>query len=73
LYAVGDLSAHAAQAFGADARHFADQAALIAALRTDAQSGVVMLVKGSRGSAMDRVVRALFGEANGSGGTRHAA
>ncbi|HTI95422.1 MAG TPA: UDP-N-acetylmuramoyl-tripeptide--D-alanyl-D-alanine ligase [Rudaea sp.] len=73
LYAVGEMSAHAAAAFGSGARHFASQQDLIAALAADAHAGVTMLVKGSRGSAMDRVVRALLGEANGNGGARHAA
>jgi UDP-N-acetylmuramoyl-tripeptide--D-alanyl-D-alanine ligase len=45
LYAVGDLSKHAARAFGANARHFADQSALIAALAADAHAGVSVLVK----------------------------
>jgi UDP-N-acetylmuramoyl-tripeptide--D-alanyl-D-alanine ligase len=44
---------------------------LIAALRADLRSGVVALVKGSRSSAMDRVVAALV--ENGNGGERHAA
>ena len=73
LYAVGELSAAAAQAFGASARHFPNQLELIAALRADVHSGVRVLVKGSRGSAMERVVHALRDGANGNGGTRHAA
>jgi len=78
LYTVGELSAHAAKTFGAQARHFADQPALIAALAADARSAGTVLVKGSRGSAMDRVVAALLdraraGGANGHGGARHAA
>ena len=76
LYAVGDLAAAAAHAFGSNARHFVDQAALIAALTTDVNPGVRVLVKGSRGSAMDRVVRDLLGSAGKSakdGGARHAA
>ncbi|HST28167.1 MAG TPA: UDP-N-acetylmuramoyl-tripeptide--D-alanyl-D-alanine ligase [Rudaea sp.] len=73
LYAVGEMSAHAAAAFGSGARHFSSQQELIAALAADAHAGVTVLVKGSRGSAMDRVVRALLGEANGNGGARHAA
>ncbi len=61
LYAFGPLSAHAAKAFGADARAFDDHAALTAALRADGLGeGVRVLVKGSRGSAMDRVVKALL-------------
>jgi UDP-N-acetylmuramoyl-tripeptide--D-alanyl-D-alanine ligase len=78
LYTVGPLAQAAAEAFGADARHHADQAALIAALAADVHRGVRVLVKGSRGSAMDRIVRALLdgahGKGNGNGGgTRDAA
>ena len=79
LYAVGPLAGAAADAFGAGAAKFADQPALIAALGTDVHSGVRMLVKGSRGSAMDRVVRALLepapvARAGGTtGGARDAA
>ncbi|MCE5231914.1 MAG: UDP-N-acetylmuramoyl-tripeptide--D-alanyl-D-alanine ligase [Mizugakiibacter sp.] len=71
LYAVGRLSRAAAEAFGAGAEHFADQTALIAALRVALKPGVVCLVKGSRSSAMDRVVAALLG--HDGGGERHAA
>ena len=60
LYAMGALSRASARAFGPDARHFADHAALIAALRGDLRGGVRVLVKGSRASAMDRVVAALL-------------
>ena len=74
LYAVGELSAAAAQAFGKSARHFANQLELIAALRADVHAGVRVLVKGSRGSAMERVVHALRdGAHGGNGGARHAA
>ncbi|GAP67165.1 UDP-N-acetylmuramoyl-tripeptide--D-alanyl-D-alanine ligase [Mizugakiibacter sediminis] len=71
LYTVGRLSRTAAAAFGAGAEHFADQSALIAALRAALKPGVVCLVKGSRSSAMDRVVAALLG--HDGGGERHAA
>jgi UDP-N-acetylmuramoyl-tripeptide--D-alanyl-D-alanine ligase len=73
LYAVGELSAHAATAFGSASRHFANQQELIAALAADAHAGVTVLVKGSRGSAMDHVVKALLGDGNRNGGTRHVA
>lgn len=67
LYALGELSAEAAAAFGDGARVFASHDALAAALAAELHAGVRVLVKGSRGSAMDRVVRAL------TTGERHAA
>lgn len=60
LYATGALSLAAVQAFGEGARHFADQKELVTALRDDLRAGVCCLVKGSRSSAMDRVVAALL-------------
>ncbi|MGN6789985.1 MAG: UDP-N-acetylmuramoyl-tripeptide--D-alanyl-D-alanine ligase [Rhodanobacteraceae bacterium] len=71
LYAVGALAASAAEAFGADARTFPDQAALIDALRHDLHAGVSVLVKGSHASQMDKVVAALLGDRKGD--DRHAA
>ena len=64
LYALGGLSAHAARAFGDGARTFESHAALADALREDigaTEGGAPrILVKGSRGSAMDRIVAALL-------------
>jgi UDP-N-acetylmuramoyl-tripeptide--D-alanyl-D-alanine ligase len=64
LYTVGRLSSEASKAFGAGAKHFDSQAALIAELRRDlrgvpADGGLRVLVKGSRSSAMDKIVTAL--------------
>src|SRR3970282_2437124 len=62
LYTLGPLSAAAAAAFGIGAHHHdrhADLAqALAADIRAHAQPGLRVLVKGSRGSAMDRIVAA---------------
>jgi UDP-N-acetylmuramoyl-tripeptide--D-alanyl-D-alanine ligase len=60
LFALGDLSAATVEAFGAGAEHFATHAALADAVRAQLQRDVRVLVKGSRGSAMDKVVRALL-------------
>ena len=64
LYAVGPLTAHAVAEFGAAARHFADQASLIAALlveKSSEQGDTTLLIKGSRSAAMEKVVAALCG------------
>nr|WP_255681965.1 UDP-N-acetylmuramoyl-tripeptide--D-alanyl-D-alanine ligase [Luteimonas sp. BDR2-5] len=76
LYALGPLSAYAADAFGEGARHFETHDELIAELASDLSAGVLspipnhespitVLIKGSRGSAMDRIVTALL-EAEGT-------
>lgn len=68
LFALGELSAHAAQAFGDGASVHADHADLAAALGRAMREAVAVrvLVKGSRGSAMDRIVTALLA-ADGEG------
>ena len=60
LYTVGALSEHAASAFGVDAHSFPDRDALAGALLADLRAGVHVLVKGSRGSGMERVVNAVL-------------
>ena len=71
LYALGPLSAAAARAFGDGARAFATHTELAGALRGDlAKTSARVLVKGSRGSAMDKVVSALLGR---EGEISHAA
>jgi UDP-N-acetylmuramoyl-tripeptide--D-alanyl-D-alanine ligase len=69
LYALGELSAHAAEAFGERGRAFDGHDALAQALREDlsGRGDVRLLVKGSHGSRMDRIVNALL---QGAGRTR---
>ena len=75
LFALGPLSAHTAQAFGEGATHFDTHEALAAALRegiASAGAQLRVLVKGSRGSAMDKIVTALMSAQTpgaGEGGT----
>jgi len=59
VYATGPLSKGAVEAFGTGGHHFAEQQQLIAALKTELDSGVTVLVKGSRSSRMERVVAGL--------------
>ncbi len=59
LYTVGALSAAAAEAFGAGGKHFPDQASLISELRERVGSHDLVLIKGSRRAAMERVADAL--------------
>lgn len=63
LWATGEASPHAVQAFGEGARHFADAGALAATLAADADGTVArasaVLVKGSRFMRMERMVEAL--------------
>ena len=67
LYTLGALSAHAAQAFAEGAQQFASHAALADALLADLHPNVTVLVKGSRGSAMDKIVTALLAHDAASG------
>lgn len=75
LWTVGALSAAASRAFGDGARHFDDQAALVSALApalAAAGPGLRCVVKGSRSSAMDKVLAALLA-ADREGDEHHAA
>lgn len=59
LLAVGDQCRLMVKAFGAGAQHYATQAALIEACRDLASDDTTFLIKGSRGSTMDIVVKAM--------------
>ena len=59
LYGIGELAAHAVTGFGAGAAHFSELDDLIEALRAELRPDVVLLVKGSRSMALERVVNAL--------------
>lgn len=71
LCAVGPRSIDTCKGYGSGAEHFANQAEMIAALRADLRSGITVLIKGSRSSAMDRVASGLLG--NTPGDAAHAA
>jgi UDP-N-acetylmuramoyl-tripeptide--D-alanyl-D-alanine ligase len=60
LLSVGPLARHAARAFGDGASHFDDRESLTQALCEELESGVTVLIKGSRSMEMDVVVRTLL-------------
>jgi UDP-N-acetylmuramoyl-tripeptide--D-alanyl-D-alanine ligase len=62
LLALGPLSAHAVEAFGERAAHFAALEALVSEARAEARPNVTLLVKGSRFMRMERVVERLAAE-----------
>jgi UDP-N-acetylmuramoyl-tripeptide--D-alanyl-D-alanine ligase len=65
LFAVGDLSRAAVEAFGNGARHFGTHEALVEALRGELRAGMTVLVKGSRLMKMERVVAGIVEPDNG--------
>ncbi|WP_294635608.1 UDP-N-acetylmuramoyl-tripeptide--D-alanyl-D-alanine ligase [uncultured Aquabacterium sp.] len=66
VWTAGTLCAHAAQAVGASARHFASAADIVAALASPqaAPDAASVLVKGSRFMKMEQVVTCLSGGAH---------
>lgn len=59
LWTVGSLSAEASKAFGEGAEHFDEQTSLTVAMQEALRKDVTCLVKGSRSSAMERVIEQL--------------
>ena len=76
FWCAGVLCVHAAQAYGAGARHFADTPALLAVLG-DSSAGEpafsAVLAKGSRFMGMERVVALLIAHDDNDKGADHAA
>ncbi len=76
FWCAGSLCAHAAQAYGAGARHFADTPALLAALgdsTADEPAFASVLAKGSRFMGMERVVALLIAHDDNDKGADDAA
>jgi UDP-N-acetylmuramoyl-tripeptide--D-alanyl-D-alanine ligase len=59
LLTLGELSEHAAKAFGAGAQHFTRLEDLLAEIENALGPNVTVLVKGSRFMQMERVVKAF--------------
>lgn len=60
VWTLGELADAASRAFGEGGRHFASHAELARALADELPADARCLVKGSRGSAMDKIVTALL-------------
>jgi len=60
LYTLGNLSQEITRAFGEGATHFIELSALIATIKQLVQADTMILVKGSRFMAMERVVQQLI-------------
>ncbi|KGP64211.1 UDP-N-acetylmuramoyl-tripeptide--D-alanyl-D-alanine ligase [Legionella norrlandica] len=61
LMSCGSHSQLAAQAFGEGGQHFFSQEELVQVIKDDLAPGTTVLVKGSRSSAMEKVVHQLIG------------
>ena len=59
LFATGEMTVHAVDAFGEGGEHFASRDALADSLRRQLRPGIKCLVKGSRSMGMEAVVEAI--------------
>lgn len=59
LYATGSMTRYAVEGFGAGAQHFTEHDDLIDSLRNELPNGATVLIKGSRGMQMEKIVNAL--------------
>jgi UDP-N-acetylmuramoyl-tripeptide--D-alanyl-D-alanine ligase len=66
LFAAGNLSALAVEAFGSGGEWFADTESLARAVNAELTREVCVLVKGSRSNRLERVVEVLVGSASPS-------
>jgi UDP-N-acetylmuramoyl-tripeptide--D-alanyl-D-alanine ligase len=67
LWGVGMELGDTVAAFGSGGRHFTDRDAAIAALQGEFGRGDIVLVKGSRGAAMEQVLETLLAGATVAG------
>ena len=66
LFAYGAYSANAVGIFGEGGQHFSEHAQLIEELKKTVNENSVVLIKGSRGMRMERVVEALIEQERGA-------
>lgn len=64
VYCYGPETQHTAAALGQCATHYADQASLIDAVKSELDKDTTVLVKGSNGMRMDRICAALIADAS---------
>lgn len=67
MFAMGDAARHAVAAYGTRANWYADAASLAQAVAADIDSGVTVLIKGSRVNRLERVVDRLMAPPQAAG------